>query len=218
MILGDKIENFDLKTTGGDYKLYDHVENGWFAIFSHPADFTPVCTTELARLHDLSHKFFEKKVKVLALSIDSVEKHKEWIKDIQCVSDNKGELAYHIIADESRHIATKLGMLDPVEKSKNGMPLTCRAAFIFGPDKSLKLSILYPATTGRNFDEILRTIDSLQLTHNSKLATPVDWKSGDECILHPAISETKANKNYTGYRTVSLQSEKKYLRYYDYTK
>ncbi|KAK3730732.1 hypothetical protein QZH41_005005 [Actinostola sp. cb2023] len=148
----------------------------WAILFSHPADYTPVCTTELGRVALLADEFKKRGVKMAALSCDDVESHKGWIKDVKDYSNIKGDFPYPIIADPKRDLAVLLGMVDPDEKDAKGLPLTCRAVFIIGPDKKLKLSILYPATTGRNFDEVLRVIDSLQLTATKKVATPVDWK------------------------------------------
>ncbi|XP_023234601.1 peroxiredoxin-6-like [Centruroides sculpturatus] len=156
----------------------------WAILFSHPADFTPVCTTELGRVAKLVPEFNKRGVKLIALSCDNVDSHKGWIKDICSFSElNSEEFPYPIISDEGRDLAVQLGMIDPKEKDEKGLPLTCRAVFIIGPDKKLKLSILYPATTGRNFDEILRVVDSLQLTANKQVATPVDWKVMVQKIL-----------------------------------
>ncbi|OAF66554.1 hypothetical protein A3Q56_05702 [Intoshia linei] len=214
MILGETIDNFELKTTNGTYKLYNHMKDSWCAIFSHPADFTPVCTTELARLDEIHDKFTKRNVKIVCTSTDSVETHNDWIKDIKCLSSNKSSsLSFDIVADTDRIMAIKLGMLDPVEKDKSGIPLTCRAVLIIGPDKKLKLSILYPATTGRNFDEILRVIDSVQLTANKKLTTPADWNNGDDCIIHPNVTDEDAKNMYPNYKLKKLPSNKKYIRY-----
>lgn len=148
----------------------------WGILFSHPADFTPVCTTELARVLELHSEFNKRHVKCIALSCDPVNKHKKWQDDIKVYAKyNKSEFPYPIIADERRMIATLLGMLDPDEVDSDGIPLTARAVFIIDPKKKMRLSILYPATTGRNFTEILRVVDSLQLTDKHKVATPVDW-------------------------------------------
>ncbi|KAF2983692.1 hypothetical protein EK904_006034, partial [Melospiza melodia maxima] len=150
----------------------------WGILFSHPRDFTPVCTTELGRAAKLAPEFSKRNVKMIALSIDSVQDHLSWCKDINAYNGEQPaeKLPFPIIADKKRELAVQLGMLDPDEQDKDGMPLTARVVFVFGPDKKLKLSILYPATTGRNFDEILRVVDSLQLTAYKKVATPVDWK------------------------------------------
>ena len=177
----------------------------WAIIFSHPGDYTAVCTTELSRVEQLYKEFNRRAVKLIALSCDSVESHHGWIKDIMAYGNfSYPLLSYPIIADPSRDIAKLYGMLDPDAKDAKGIPLTCRyipiyvrqpllynfrAVFIVGPDKRLKLSLLYPATTGRNFDEILRVIDSLQLTATRQVATPVDWKQGDSCMLVPGVKQ-----------------------------
>ncbi|KXJ21808.1 Peroxiredoxin-6 [Exaiptasia diaphana] len=149
-----------------------------------------------------------------ALSCDDVESHKGWIKDIQDYSKLKGDFPYPIIADPKRELAVLLGMVDPDEKDAKGLPLTCRAVFIIGPDKKLKLSILYPATTGRNFDEVLRVIDSLQLTATKKVATPVEWKSGGSCMVLPSISQEEAPKIFPkGVEVKEMPSGKKYMRF-----
>lgn len=162
-------------------------------------------------------KFTALNCKVIALSCDPVDSHKAWSKDVLAFNDqtaSQSELSYPIIADESREIAVTLGMLDPVSKDAAGLPNTCRAVFVVGPEKTLKLSILYPATTGRNFDEIIRVIESLQLTAQRKLATPADWESGDDCIVSTAVSQEDAPKLFPkGVRIVDLPSKKPYLRF-----
>jgi 1-Cys peroxiredoxin 6 len=151
-------------------------------LFSHPADFTPVCTTELARVVQLQSEFEKRGVKVIALSCDPVETHRKWLNDIKVYAGCSTEgFPYPIIADEDRKLSTSLQMIDPDERDADGIPLTARAVFIIDPRKRMRLSILYPATTGRNFSEILRVIDSLQLTDKHKVATPVDWKVSIIC-------------------------------------
>ncbi|KAG2461658.1 PRDX6 protein, partial [Polypterus senegalus] len=188
----------------------------WGVLFSHPKDYTPVCTTELGRAARLAGEFQKRNVKMIALSIDSVEDHLGWSKDINSYNGEPASttLPFPIIADDKRELAIQLGMLDPDERDKDGIPLTARCVFIVGPDKRLKLSILYPATTGRNFDEILRVIDSLQLTAQKRVATPVDWKPGDRCMVLPNIPEEEAKALFPdGVFTKDLPSGKKYLRY-----
>lgn len=172
-------------------------------------------------------EFTKRNCKVFALSCDSVESHKGWAKDVMYYANNNepkempkdkpkdepGELPYPIIADPKRELAVKLGMVDPDEKDTQGLPLTCRAVFIIGPDKRLKLSILYPATTGRNFDEILRVLDSLQLTAEKKVATPENWKKGDKCMVLPTIEAGEAKKLFPEMVLVSVPSKKAYLRF-----
>uniref|UniRef100_A0A3Q3MQP7 Peroxiredoxin-6 n=1 Tax=Mastacembelus armatus TaxID=205130 RepID=A0A3Q3MQP7_9TELE len=189
LLLGDEFPNFEADTTIGRIKFHDFLGSSWGILFSHPKDFTPVCTTELARAAKISSEFKKRDVKMIALSIDSVEDHHNWSKDVMAFnSEADNALPFPIIADDKRVLSVQLGMLDPDEKDKDGMPLTARCVFVIGPDKRMKLSILYPATTGRNFDELLRVIDSLQLTAQKKVATPVDWKGSSLerwAIHHP---------------------------------
>jgi len=212
--LGDIFPNFTAATTDGDINFHDWKENSWAILFSHPADFTPVCTTELGKVASLIEEFNKRNVKPIALSIDTVQDHKDWTKDI-CTYNSLGResLGFPIIADEKRDLAVKFGMLDPDEKDSAGMPLTCRAVFIISPDHRLKLSILYPATTGRNFDEILRVIDSLQLTAQKKVATPVNWKVGDEVMVVPSVAAADVPSLFPEGVTVhTVPSGKGYLR------
>ncbi|XP_071452187.1 peroxiredoxin-6 [Hetaerina americana] len=212
--LGDTFPDFKAKTTVGDIQFHDWLGNKWGLLFSHPADFTPVCTTELGRVAKLIPEFQKRGVKVIALSCDSVESHKGWIEDIKIYARHGGEgFPYPIVADESRELAVQLGMLDPAEKDKDGLPLTCRAVFLIDPSKRLRFSILYPATTGRNFDEILRAVDSVQLTEKNKVATPADWKNGDDCMVLPGLSKEEATKLFPkGFTQIDLPSGKPYLR------
>lgn len=209
--LGDVFPNLSVDTTAGKLQLHDFFGSNWGILFSHPKDYTPVCTTELGRAAKLQPEFEKRGVKMIALSCDSVEDHRGWTKDIE--SYNTVKVTYPIIADPDRAIAKQLGMLDPDEKDTSGMPLTCRAVFIVGPDHKLKLSILYPATTGRNFDELLRVIDSLQLTATKKVATPVDWKHGEKCMVVPSLSNEEAGKLFPqGFETKEVPSGKSYIR------
>lgn len=214
--LGEVFPNFDAETTKGPISFHEWLGGSWGILFSHPADYTPVCTTELAKVVDYKEKFDKRGVKMIALSCDSVEDHLGWSKDVNafCNLKSKGnkELDFPIIADPKRELAIKFGMLDPDEKDKKGIPLPARAVFIVGPDKKLKLSILYPATTGRNFDEIIRVIDSLQLTATKRVATPVDWQAGDKCMVLPNIPADEAKELFPGHETVALPSKKSYLR------
>ncbi|XP_017543235.1 peroxiredoxin-6-like [Pygocentrus nattereri] len=216
LLLGDVVPDFEAETTIGPIRLHEFLGESWGILFSHPRDYTPVCTTELGRAATLSPEFAKRNVKMIALSIDSIEEHHGWSKDILAYNNDETvpEFPFPIIADEKRELAVELGMLDPVEKDQSGMPLTARCVFIIGPDKKLKLSLLYPATTGRNFDEILRVIDSLQLTAQKRVATPVDWKPGDRVMVPPSIPEEEAKCMFpAGVYTKELPSEKKYLRY-----
>ncbi|XP_070531736.1 peroxiredoxin-6-like [Ptychodera flava] len=210
--LGDEFPNFKASTSSGDIKFHDWLGGSWAILFSHPADYTPVCTTELGRVGHLVPEFQKRGVKLIALSCDGVESHKGWIEDIKAVSDLK-EFPYPIIADEKRELAVQFGMVDPDEKDAAGLPLTCRAVFIIGPDKKLKLSFLYPATTGRNFDEILRVVDSLQLTATKKVATPADWKQGEKCMVVPTVKAEDIPKLFPkGVEIKPVPSGKEYLR------
>ncbi|XP_054240086.1 peroxiredoxin-6 isoform X1 [Indicator indicator] len=278
LLLGDEAPNFEAETTQGRIRFHDFLGDSWGILFSHPRDFTPVCTTELGRAAKLAPEFQKRNVKMIALSIDSVQDHLSWCKDINAYNGEQPReaLPFPIIADAKRELAVQLGMLDPDERDKDGMPLTARVVstwhcrrpalccgaghagphkrvmpltarvvstwhcrrpalccgaghagphkrvmpltarvvFVFGPDKKLKLSILYPATTGRNFDEILRVVDSLQLTAYKKVATPVDWKPGDSVMVVPTLADEEAKQLFPkGVFTKDLPSGKKYLRY-----
>jgi len=179
--LGDKAPNFKAKTSAGEIDFYEYLGDSWGVLFSHPGDYTPVCTTELGKTAALKDEFTKRNVKVLALSVDSVESHHGWIQDI---NETQGvEVNFPIIADEDRKISEAYDMIHP-NASVNA---TVRSLFIIGPDKAVKLIITYPASTGRNFQEILRVIDSLQLTANYSVATPADWKEGEDVVVVPAI-------------------------------
>eukprot|EP01147_Barroeca_monosierra_P005359 gene5359-7110_t len=212
--LGDEMPNFEADTTHGKIKFHDFVGDGWAILFSHPADYTPVCTTELSRVAKLVPEFTKRNTKVIALSCDPVESHNGWAKDVVAVGKLDGALPYPIIADEKRELAVKLGMLDADEKDAQGLPLTARAVFVVGPDKRLKLSLLYPATTGRNFDEILRILDSLQLTAYHKVATPADWKDGEACMVLPSVKPEEVDQVFPkGVTVKEVPSGKGYLRF-----
>jgi len=193
--LGDTAPNFTAKTSQGEINFYDYLGDSWGVLFSHPGDYTPVCTTELGRTAALKDEFAKRNVKVLALSVDSVESHDGWIKDI---NETQGvEVNFPIIADADRKISEAYDMIHP-NASVNA---TVRSLFIIAPDKTVKLIITYPASTGRNFVEILRVIDSLQLTAKYSVATPVDWKDGEDVVVVPAIKTedipAKFPKGYT---------------------
>ncbi|MEE9258460.1 MAG: peroxiredoxin [Nitrospinaceae bacterium] len=179
--LGDTAPDFTAETSEGTVEFHKWLGDGWGILFSHPKDYTPVCTTELGRVANLKSEFEKRNVKVLALSVDPVDSHKGWIKDIN--ETQNCTVNYPIVADPERKIATMYDMIHPNALDN----LTVRTVFVIGPDKKVKLSLTYPASTGRNFDEILRVIDSLQLTANYQVATPVDWKHGDDCVVVPAI-------------------------------
>jgi thioredoxin-dependent peroxiredoxin len=179
--LGDIAPDFTAETTEGTIELHKYLGDGWGVLFSHPKDYTPVCTTELGRVANLKSEFDKRNVKVLALSVDAVDSHKGWINDI---NETQGcTVNYPIIADPDKKVAELYDMIHPNALDN----LTVRSVFIIGPDKKVKLMLTYPASTGRNFTEILRVIDSLQLTANYQVATPVDWKHGDDCVVVPAI-------------------------------
>jgi len=209
--LGDVMPNFDADTSIGSMNFHQYIEGSWAILFSHPADYTPVCTTELSEAQRLKPEFEKRGVKMAALSCDSAESHRGWVEDLKHYTT---EFGYPIIDDQKRVLATKLGMVDPDEKDAAGMPLTCRAVFIIGPDKKLKLSLLYPATTGRNFAEIIRVIDSLQLTATKKVATPVNWQPGGEAMVVPSVkAEDVASLFPNGIRQDVLPSGKGYMRF-----
>lgn len=200
--LGEEAPNFSADTTEGKIDFHQWLGSSWGVFFSHPKDFTPVCTTELGSVAKLKPEFEKRNAKVIALSVDSVADHKEWIKDI---NETQGTTVnYPIIADPDRKIAELYGMIHP--KSLDN--LTVRSVFIIGPDKKIKLTFTYPASTGRNFNEILRVIDSLQLTANYQVATPANWKDGDACVVVPSLSDEDATKKFPqGFKKI-----KNYLR------
>ncbi len=201
--LGDVAPNFQAKTSIGDIDFYEYLGDGWGVLFSHPADYTPVCTTELGKTALLKNEFEKRNVKVLALSVDGVANHKGWISDINETQHTSVE--FPIIADEDRKVATLYDMIHPNASET----ATVRSLFIIGPDKKVKLFITYPASTGRNFNEVLRVIDSLQLTANYSVATPADWKEGEDVIVALSVStEAAVEKFPKGVKIV-----KPYLRY-----
>lgn len=179
--LGDVAPNFDAETSIGTINFYDFLGDSWGILFSHPADFTPVCTTELGRTAKLAEAFAARNTKVLALSVDGVSSHQAWIADIN--ETQHTTVNFPIIADEDRKVAELYDMIHPNANAT----LTVRSLFIIAPDKTIKLIITYPASTGRNFDEVLRVLDSLQLTAEYQVATPADWKQGEDVVVAPAI-------------------------------
>lgn len=214
VLLGQVVPNFKAETTDGSIDFHEYIEkeaDSWVVLFSHPADFTPVCTTELSAVQKRLKDFKERNVRPIALSCDEVNSHKAWECDIKAYGGD-ADFTVPIIADPSRDVATLYGMMDPVEKDTAGLPLTCRSVFVIGPDKKLKLSFLYPATTGRNFDELIRVIDSLQLTAVKKVATPVNWQKGDDVIVPPNVPQDEAAKLFPDVKTIELPSGKAYLR------
>ena len=200
--LGDLAPNFQAKTTVGDIDFYEYIDGSWAVLYSHPSDYTPVCTTELGRTAKLKSEFDKRNVKVLALSVDSVEDHHGWIKDIN--DTQQTEVNFPIIADPEKMVALLYDMIHPNASEK----ATVRSVFVIGPDKKIKLTLTYPASTGRNFTEILRVIDSLQLTANYQVATPADWVNGDDVIIVPAVSNEDAVAKFPK----GFTSVKPYLR------
>jgi alkyl hydroperoxide reductase subunit AhpC len=201
--LGDTAPNFQAITSAGNIDFYEFLGDSWGVLFSHPADYTPVCTTELGKTAKLKEEFAKRNVKVLAVSVDPLDKHLGWINDINETQDT--EVTFPIIADEDRTVANLYDMIHPNASET----FTVRSLFIIGPDKKVKLIITYPASTGRNFQEVLRVIDSLQLTSKYSLATPADWKNGEDAIVVPAVSTEDAIKKFPkGVKVV-----KPYLRY-----
>lgn len=200
--LGDIAPNFKAQTSEGDIDFYEYVGDSWVVLFSHPADYTPVCTTELGRTASLKDEFAKRNTKVIALSVDPLESHKGWIQDIN--ETQNVEVNFPIIADEDRKVSEAYDMIHP----NASLTTTVRSLFIIAPDKSIKLIITYPASTGRNFQEILRVLDSLQLTANYSVATPADWKEGEDVVVVPSIPTADIPAKFPkGFREV-----KPYLR------
>lgn len=200
--LGDKAPDFDALTSEGKINFYNYLGDGWGILFSHPADYTPVCTTELGAVAKYKEEFDRRNVKVLALSVDGVESHKGWIEDINETQNT--EVNFPIIADEDKKIANLYDMIHPNADNT----LTVRSVYVIAPDKTIKLMITYPASTGRNFEELLRVIDSLQLTAYRKVATPANWKHGEDVVISPSVSNEEAKDLFPkGFKEV-----KPYLR------
>jgi len=200
--LGDIAPNFSAETTQGPINFHEWINNSWVMLFSHPADFTPVCTTELGKTALLAGDFAKRGVKAIAISVDDLDSHNKWVPDIEEVNNVK--VNFPIIADPEKKVALLYDMIHPNASEK----ATVRSVFIIGPDKKIKLTLTYPASTGRNFTELLRVIDSLQLTANYQVATPVDWTNGEDVIITPAVSnEDAVTKFPKGFTTI-----KPYLR------
>lgn len=201
--LGDLAPNFKAQTTAGEIDFYEYLGDSWGILFSHPADYTPVCTTELGKTALLSEEFAKRNVKVLAVSVDPLDKHFDWVKDIN--ETQNCNVNFPIIADEDRKVATLYDMIHPNASAT----ATVRSLFVIGPDKTIKLMIVYPASTGRNFYEVLRVVDSLQLTAGYSVATPADWKDGEDVIVTLNVTTEDAQKKFPkGVKVV-----KPYLRY-----
>jgi alkyl hydroperoxide reductase subunit AhpC len=201
--LGDAAPNFKAQTTIGEIDFYEYLGDSWGILFSHPADYTPVCTTELGKTALLQGEFAKRNVKVLALSVDPLDKHHGWVNDIN--ETQNVSVGFPIIADDNREVATLYDMIHPNASAT----ATVRSLFVIGPDKKIKLTLTYPASTGRNFQEVLRVVESLQLTAEYSVATPADWKHGEDVIVVPAVSTEDAIKKFPkGVKVV-----KPYLRY-----
>ncbi|MGH7164722.1 MAG: peroxiredoxin [Nitrospiraceae bacterium] len=200
--LGDEAPNFTAETTQGPINLHEWLGNGWGILFSHPKDFTPVCTTELGTMAKITSEFQKRNVKVIAISVDPLDAHKGWIKDIN--ETQKANVNFPMIADPERKVAMLYDMIHPNALDN----MTVRSVFVIGPDKKIKLMLTYPASTGRNFDELLRVVDSLQLTAKYQVATPANWKDGEDCIIVPAVKDEEIPATFPkGHRAV-----KPYLR------
>jgi len=201
--LGDVAPNFKAQTTAGEIDFYEYLGNGWGILFSHPADFTPVCTTELGKTALLKDEFAKRNVKVLAVSVDPLDRHKGWVNDIN--ETQNVEVNFPLIADSDRTVSSLYDMIHPNASET----LTVRSLFVIGPDKKVKLMITYPASTGRNFNEVLRVVESLQLTSTYSVSTPADWNHGEDVIVATAISTEDAVTRFPkGVKVV-----KPYLRY-----
>jgi thioredoxin-dependent peroxiredoxin len=209
--LGDVAPDFEAETTEGRIKFHDWIGDSWAVLFSHPKDFTPVCTTELGYMASIEPEFAKRNVKIIGLSIDALDRHKEWAKDIE---DTQGTAPnYPIISDTDFNVARLYGMLpgnvsgDAADRTPADNQ-TVRNVFVIGPDKKIKLILVYPMTTGRNFDEVLRVIDSLQLTANHKVATPAQWQQGDDVIIAGSVSNDEAKEAYPN----GWESPRPYIR------
>ena len=201
--LGDEAPNFTVETTEGTIDFHQWLGGGWGILFSHPKDYTPVCTTELGAVARMKSQFDARNVKVIAISVDGLASHQGWIGDINETQNTT--MNFPIIADPERKVAALYDMIHPNADDK----ATVRSVFVIGPDKKIKLTLTYPASTGRNFLELLRVIDSLQLTAKFRVATPADWKAGEDCIITPAVKDAEAETLFPkGFRKV-----KPYLRY-----
>jgi len=207
--INDTAPDFEAETTQGKIRFHEWIGDQWAVLFSHPKDFTPVCTTELGYMAKIEPEFTKRNTKLIGLSVDPVGRHAEWSRDIEETQGAK--VTYPMIGDADLNVAKLYNMLPADEVGADGRTAannaTVRSVFVIGPDKKIKLMLTYPMTTGRNFDEILRVIDSMQLTAKHKVATPVNWKQGEDVIITTAVSNEEADKVFPGYKTV-----KPYLR------
>lgn len=209
--IGDTAPDFDAETTEGNINFYDWAGDAWVVMFSHPKDFTPVCTTELGAMAGIADQFTARNTKIIGLSVDSVEDHQRWKKDIADTTGNT--VSYPMIGDTEMTVAKLFGMIHPNAAGKAGERSaadnkTVRTVFVIGPDREVKLTLAYPMSTGRNFDEILRVLDSMQLTAKHKVATPVNWQNGDDVIIVPAVSDEEAKEKFPQ----GWKSPKPYIR------
>lgn len=188
--LGDTVPNFTQQSSEGEINFYDWAGDSWVVLFSHPADYTPVCTTELGEVAKLKPEFDKRNAKVIALSVDDAESHKGWIGDIE--ETQRTKVNYPILADDDKKVSELYDMIHPNANAK----VTVRTVFVIDPQRKLRLTITYPPSTGRNFEEILRVIDSLQLTDNYSVATPVNWRDGDDCVVVPSIPTEEAKQKF----------------------
>jgi len=219
--INDKFPNLKgAASTTDDFDLYEYLGTSWGIIFMHPADFTPVCTTELGAAAKLADDFAKRNVKLCGFSCSNKDDHASWIEDIAVVTG--GNVKFPIFCDPKREAAVMLGILDQTNADAKGLPLTVRSVYVLKPDRTIALMMTYPASTGRNFDEIMRVVDSLQLTASKKLATPADWKNGEDCIVNFPLTDKMADETFgkDGYRVVEVPSEagkdgleRHYLRY-----
>ena len=201
IMLGDDAPNFTAETSEGTLDFFDWKRDSWAVLFSHPKDFTPVCTTELGRVAGLKSEFDARNTKVIGLSVDPIDSHREWIQDIEDVTGNA--LNFPLIADSDRQVSDLYDMVHPNADDT----MTVRSVFVIGPDNKVKLTLTYPASTGRNFDELVRVIDSLQLTANHAVATPADWKQGEDVVIGTGVSDEEAHERFPGF-----EAKKPYLR------
>jgi len=218
--LGNVVPDFSADTTHGPMNsFHEWKKDAWAILFSHPADFTPVCTTEIGRLALKYDKLTEMGIKVATLSVDPVKSHEEWLRDVVAHCENKIEVKFPIIGDADRSISKKYGMIDPGTSDEQSLPLTIRAVYIINPENKLMLMLNYPACVGRNMDEVLRCCQALQLSYQKSIATPANWPYNHESIdmkgsvfLLPTVSKEDADKNFAGYKTCNVPSGKEYLR------
>jgi thioredoxin-dependent peroxiredoxin len=209
--IGDEAPNFTAKTTAGTIDFHKWIGDGWAILFSHPKDFTPICTTELGYMAGLVPEFTKRNTKIIGVSVDTVEDHEKWVKDIEETQGHK--VTYPIIDGSDLKIAKAYDMLHPnasgdAKQRTAADNATVRSVFVIGPDKKIKATLTYPMSTGRNFDEVLRLLDSIQLTAKHKVATPANWKQGDDVVIVPAVSNDEAKQKYPG----GWKSPKPYLR------